>query len=147
MLKIREKHWWLTQWGLELAHLVNPRSLIRRHYVYDVHDLVAYNQHNLNVNCSLKHLGVKASSWKMKLCSSAKDSVLELVDFPTDKKKLLNASATVWSSLLYTFGVTDFLGRQRRIAFQIQFVFHGLFWIWSLTNLLSAALLPFLLGA
>ena len=72
----------------------------------------------------------------MKLCSAAKDSVLELVDFPTDEEKLLNSSTTVLSSLLDTFGVTDFLVRQRRIAFQI----------WSLTNLFSAALLPFLLG-
>ena len=69
----------------------------------------------------------KASSGRTKLGSSAKDSILEFVEFPTDAKKLLKSSATVLSSLLYTFGVTDLLGRHRQIAFQIQFAFRGLF--------------------
>ena len=38
---------------------------------------------------------------------SAKGSILEFVDFPTDAKKLLKSSAKVLSSLLYTFAVTD----------------------------------------
>ena len=36
---------------------------------------------------------------KSKLFSSAKDSLLELVDFPTDAKKLLKVSATILNNV------------------------------------------------
>ena len=55
-----------------------------------------------NVNCSDvgETLGVKMLLLKSKLSSSAKDSIFELVDFPTDAKKLLKVPATILSSLL-----------------------------------------------
>ena len=37
--------------------------------------------------------------FKSKLFSSAKDSILELVDFPTDAKKLLKVSATILNNV------------------------------------------------
>ena len=82
-------------------HFINPRSLIRRHCIYNVPDVFTSNRMKYKL---LRYVGklleVKMLLFKSNLFSLAKDSILELVDFPTTAKKWLKVYATILSSLL-----------------------------------------------
>ena len=59
--------------------------------------------------------------------SSAKGSILEFVDFPTDAKKVVKIIRNGLVIFALYFWGDRSLEKQRRIAFQIQFVCRGLF--------------------